>query len=206
MTGIANSYSAEFSHTENDDALFTQLNAIATPKGGTERLKDLSKLNPATSGVFAHDMPPKSQPTDLFKWLLIAAVCLFPFDVAVRRLALDPEKLFLWLYGLASPALTALKLKKQQLAGAAATAMSGSAAAPTLPPDLMPSGTMSRDAQSRYEQAGGSDEALNMNLDPNAQGTKKKPVVGGTKLSQVEKAASDYTGALLKAKRRANKD
>ena len=206
VTGIANSYSAEFAHTENDDALFAQLDDIATGKNSVHRLKDLATLNPLTSGVFAHDLPPKSQPTDLRNWLLIAAICLFVLDVAVRRLALDPEKLFLWLYGFIEPALIALSLKKRQLQKSAADALGGAPAAAQTPPDLVPTGSLSRDAQSRYEQAGASDSAQALNLDPNAQNAVKKPVVGGTKLTQVEKAASEYTGALLKAKKRANKD
>ncbi len=206
VTGIANSYSAEFAHTENDDALFAQMDDIATGKNTVRRLKDLAKLNPLDSGVFAHDMPPKSQPTDLFKWLLIAAVCLFPLDVAVRRLAIDPEKFFLWLYRFIEPALLALNLKKRQLQAAAKDALAGAPAANLPPQEIVPSGSMSREAQSRYEEAGGSDSARNMNLDPNAQAAGKKPVVGGTKLTPVEKAASEYTGALLKAKRRAKKE
>lgn len=207
VTGIANSYSAEFAHAENDDALFAQLDDIATGKDPVRKLKDLAKLDPLTSGVFAHNLPPKSQPTDLFKWLLIAAVCLFPLDVAVRRLALDPEKLFLWLYGFASPVLTKLSSKKRQLQKAAADALKDSSAATPQPTDIVPTGVQSRDAQSRYEQAGDSDAAKTLNLDPSADGAQgKKPVVGGTKVSPVEQAASDYTGALLKAKKRAKKD
>ncbi len=206
VTGIANSYSAEFAHTENDSSLLAQMGEIATGKDKESHLKDLAKLNPLESGVFAHNLPPMSQPTDLFKWLLIAALCLFPLDVAVRRLALDPEKLFLWIYGFIEPLLIKLGRKKRQLQAAAVDALTGTTAAPPPPSqEIVPSGTMSRDAQSRYEEAGSSESAQNMNLDPNAH-PGKKPVVGGTKLTQVEKAASEYTGALLKAKKRAKKE
>ncbi len=37
-------------------------------------------------------------------------------------------------------------------------------------------------------------------------GTESKPVVGGTKIGPADTAASDYTRALLKAKKRAKKD
>jgi uncharacterized membrane protein len=213
VTGVANSYSAEFAHNENDDALLRDMGDFATTGGPIKfkesRLKDLTALSqkPLETGIFLHDLPPARQPSDLFKRLLIAAICLFPLDVAVRRLAIDPEKFFLWLYGYIEPLLLKLRLKKQQLQAAAVQALGGpSAPAPLPPQEIVPSGPMSRDAQSRYEQAGGSEAAQNMSLDPAAQAAQKKPVVGGTKLTPVEKAASAYTGALLKAKRRAKKE
>jgi hypothetical protein len=45
-----------------------------------------------------------------------------------------------------------------------------------------------------------------MDLNPSADPQKNKPVVGGTKVTPVDDAASDYTRALLKAKKRAKKD
>lgn len=209
VTGLANSYSAEFAHQEGNDALLKQLGDIATGKNTTSRLKDIAaliKLKPEEIGVFAHDLPPAREPTDLFWPLLIIALCLFPFDVAVRRLALDPEKAFNWVAGGLAPVFIALRLKKRQLQDAAAEALAGGAAPPAPPPDIVPTGSASRTAQSRYEKAGGSSDAQSMNLNPQADDGRPKPAVGGTKLTQPDDAASDYTRALLKAKKRAKKD
>ncbi|HYF50536.1 MAG TPA: glutamine amidotransferase, partial [Planctomycetota bacterium] len=209
VTGVANSYSPEFLHLEGDEALMTKLGEIATGKNEVSRLKDLSKLektDPKELGLWAHDLPPARQPTDLFWALLLIALCLFPLDVAVRRLALDPEVAAKWAAERMSPALAALKIKKAQLQDAATEALAGEQAAPPPPQEIVPSGANSRAAQSRYEQAGGSAEAQGMDLNPSADPKANKPVVGGTKVSQADEAASDYTRALLKAKKRAKKD
>jgi uncharacterized membrane protein/Mg-chelatase subunit ChlD len=203
VTGLANSYSAEFLHLEADDALLAKLGDIATGKNKVSRLKDLSKLDPVKCGVFNHDLPPSSQPTDLFLRLLIAALCLFPLDVAVRRIAIDPEKGFIALWAWMQPVLIRLRLKKQQLQDAATEAIAGKPTAPPPPPDIVPTGDQSRAAQSQYEQAGAT---ADFNLNPSANPAGEKPVVGGTKVSQPDEAASDYTRQLLKAKKRAKKD
>ena len=214
VTGLANSYSPEFAHQEGNEILLTKMGEIATAAGSknnkneASRLKDLSKLNPLECGVFAHDLPPAREPSDLFWPLILLALCLFPFDVAVRRLALDPEVAFGWAAAKLAPALVALRIKKQQIQDAAAEALAGNrsgAGAPPPPSEIVPSGENSRAAQSRYEQAGGSSEAQGMNLNPKADAG-AKPVVGGTKVSPTDDAASDYTRALLKAKKRAKKD
>jgi hypothetical protein len=70
---------------------------------------------------------------------------------------------------------------------------------------VVPSGDLSRAAQSRYEKQGDSAEAKGMSLDPSAS-PEKKPVVGGTKVTPTDTAASAYTRALLKAKKRAGKE
>jgi len=205
VTGLANSYSAEFLHLDADEALLEKLGKIASDHSKAEnkssRLKDLNTLDPKTSGVYAHDLPPSKQPTDLFWPLLLVALCLFPLDIAVRRLALDPEKGFLFVWDKLSPVIAALSLKKKALQDAAAQSIAGAAPVPP-PPDIVPTGEQSRAAQSMYEKAGQSAE---FNLNPTA-GTENKPVVGGTKVSQADPAASDYTSALLKAKKRAKKD
>jgi len=203
VTGLANSYSAEFLHLESDDALLTKLGEIATGKATVSRLKDLSKLDPLNCNVYAHDMPPSRQPTDLFWRLLIAALCLFPFDVAVRRLALDPEKGFLALWAMLTPFFGKLRSKQQELQDKAMESVTGKPAEPPPPQDIVPTGAQSRAAQSRFEQAGANSD---FNLNPDANAGENKPVVGGTKVSQPDEAASDYTRALLKAKKRAKKD
>ena len=205
VTGLANSYSAEYLERDSDEALplLTKLGEIATGKNKESRLKDLSKLNPVDRNLYAHDLPPAQQPSDLFWPLLLAALCIFPFDVAVRRLALDPEIFLVWLWAGTAPMLERLRLKKKQLQDAVVEAMAGQPAAPVPPPEIVPSGANSRDAQSRFEQLGGSTEGKDFNLDPNAAQESEKPVVGGTKVSPADTAASDYTRALLKAKKRA---
>ncbi len=206
VTGLANSYSAEFAHQEGNELLLTQLGDIATGKNTVSRLKDLNKLTAtaADCGVFAHDLPPAKEPSDLFWPLIIAALVLFPLDVAVRRLALDPEKAFVYGSEKLSPMLVALRLKKQQMQTAATEALAGSRGVPPST-EIVPSGENSRAAQSRFEQAGSSAEAQNMDLAPKAD-VGKKPMVGGTKVTPTDDAASDYTRALLKAKKRAKKD
>ena len=204
VTGLANSYSPEFLFLDKDDALLTKLGDIATGKSKVAHLKNLAKLDPLKCNVYAHDLPPASQPKDLFWPLVAAALCIFPLDVAVRRLALDPEKFILWLWTYLAPLLGRLRLKQRELQDAAAGALAGQPNIPPPPPDIVPMGAQSREAQSRYEQLGsGSDFDLKPDANAPASG---KPVVGGTKVSPADQAASDYTRALLKAKKRAKKD
>jgi hypothetical protein len=70
----------------------------------------------------------------------------------------------------------------------------------------VPTGEQSRAAQSRYEQLG-AQAGADFNLTPEAKrAAEGKPAVGGTKLTPADTAASDYTRALLKAKKRAKKE
>ncbi|MCY3021785.1 MAG: glutamine amidotransferase, partial [Planctomycetota bacterium] len=119
ITGLANSYSPEFLHLEGDEALLAKLGEIATGKDKVSHLKDLARLDPLKCSVYAHDLPPARQPADLFWPLLLAALCIFPLDVAIRRLALDPEKAFLFVWARLAPLLGRLRLKKKQLQDAA---------------------------------------------------------------------------------------
>ena len=203
VTGLANSYSPEFSFLEGDDTLLAKLGEIATGKNTVNRLKDLKTMDPLKSGVYTHDLPPNKQPEDLFWKLILAALCLFPLDVAVRRLALDPEKFAIWGWSLVEPVFGKMRRKQKEMQAAAAEAISGKPGIAAPPPDIVPTGAQSRDAQSRYEQLGGNSD-FNLDTDPNA--AESKPVVGGTKVSEADSAASDYTRALLKAKKRAKKD
>ena len=161
--------------------------------------------DPLKCGIFAHDLPPSHRPTDLFPWLLAIALCLLPFDIAVRRLALDPEPALLWMWMRVLPAFALVSAKARQMQQAAKEALAGSRTVVPPPPDIVPTGDQRRAAQSKYEEAGGSTAAQDMNLNPTAQ-DESKPVVGGTKVSPTDEAASDYTRALLKAKKRAKKD
>ncbi|HET7521725.1 MAG TPA: VWA domain-containing protein [Bacillales bacterium] len=74
QTGIVVPYSREYALlAENEDLLKEVAKA-----GGGKVLK-----NPEEA--FAHNLPPAYQPQDLFYWLLVAALALFLFDVAIRR-------------------------------------------------------------------------------------------------------------------------
>jgi hypothetical protein len=168
-------------------------------------LKDLGKLDPLRCGVFRHDLGLARDAADLFWPLLLIAVCLFPFDVAVRRLRLEPEAVLNWVGEKLGLALFFLRRKKEALAQAAAAAAARRAEDRSPPPPIVPSGTASKEARSRYEQAGGTEAAEKMDLQPQPQ-PPRPAAVGGHKLSQADPAASEYTRQLLKAKRRARKE
>ena len=209
VSGLANSYSAEFSHEEGSEALLSQLGAIATGTSSVNHLKNLGallKTKPEELGVFAHDLTPARESSDLFWPLIVLALCLFPFDVAVRRLSLDPERGYEWLAARVKELLIRAGIRKRGLQAAAAGIDPNKLAGvpPGVEPlEIVPSGAASREAQSRYETAGDSEAARNMPLNPQATGD--KPVVGGTKVTSPDDSASDYTRALLKAKKRAKK-
>ncbi|MCW8130840.1 MAG: VWA domain-containing protein [Planctomycetota bacterium] len=201
VSGFANSYSAEFLHLDVDHKALKDFGDLA----GEGRLKDLAKLakDPRATHPFVHDLPPVANPQDYFWWLLVAAVCLFPFDVAVRRLHIDPLVAWNAVWARLAPMLELIKSK----GGAVKDAVAEASAKPAPPPapSLMPTGSDSREAQSRYEDAGGSEAAAGLDLRPQAD-PKKPAAVGGAKLTPVDNAASDYTRALLKAKKKAKRD
>lgn len=201
VTGFANSYSTEFLHLDVDHKTLNEFGTMA----GEGHLKDLNKMlkEGRASHPFVHDLPPASNPQDYFWWLVLAALCLFPFDVAVRRLHIDPLVLWNWAWAKVSPLFELIKSKGGAVKDAVADAAKQPAA--PAPPSLMPTGSESREAQSRYENAGGSAEAQNLDLNPQAD-PKKPAAVGGAKLTPVDSAASDYTRALLKAKKKAKRD
>lgn len=201
VTGMANSYSAEFLHLDVDHKALEQLAVTA----GEGRKKDLAKLlrEPSLQHAFVHDLPPVNNPTDYFWWMVLAALCVFPFDVAVRRLHIDPLVAFAWLGAKLAPVFAAIRTRGGAVKDAVAEAARQQAPAPPQP--LMPTGPESRAAQSRYEQEGGSSAAQDIDLKPQLD-PKKPAAVGGAKLTPVDNAASDYTRALLKAKKKAKRD
>ncbi|MBI3191322.1 MAG: hypothetical protein HYZ36_01570, partial [Pedosphaera parvula] len=81
-TGVAVSYSPEYRQFETNHGLLKQ---IAETSGG--RL-----LGPADN-VFEHNLPPVQVSRPLWQGLLLAALCLFPFDVFVRQVMIDYERL-----------------------------------------------------------------------------------------------------------------
>ncbi|MBI3831331.1 MAG: VWA domain-containing protein [Planctomycetes bacterium] len=201
VTGMANSYSSEFLHLDVD---YKSLEDMAEKAGGkADHLKEMAKLvkEPRATHAFVHDLPLVNNPTDFFWPLLLAALCLFPFDVAVRRLHIDPLVVLNWCGEKLAPVFALIKSK----GGAVKEAVADAALQSAPPPPLMPTGAESRAAQSRYENAGGSDAAQGLDLKPQAD-PKKPAAVGGAKLTPADSAASDYTRALLKAKKRAKKD
>lgn len=207
VTGQANPYSAEYRFLDPDMALLNRLGEAAG-KNGQSNLKELDELSkePRMTGLFTHNLPPAQSPTDIFWPLLLAALCLFPIDVAVRRLHIDPLVALRWLGDRIAPAFAFLRTKKEAVADALAEAARSTVDDRSAPPPLMPTGSQSREAQSRYEQAGRTQAAQEMDLKPKDGGPAQPKAVGGKKLTEADEAASDYTRALLKAKRRARKD
>lgn len=91
--GWVMSYSAEYSAGNQGDgaALLTELAALT----GGRSLRD----DPA--GVFAHNLEAQPVATPVWPWLLLAALLLLPFDIAVRRLVVtqsDWLRLRRWLF------------------------------------------------------------------------------------------------------------
>ncbi|HDS29491.1 MAG TPA: VWA domain-containing protein, partial [Firmicutes bacterium] len=81
-TGFSVSYPPEYEKSGPNLFLLSQLTDIT---GGV--------LGIQSNKVFAHDNQPVSRFMDLWYWLLILAVCLLPFDIAVRRLSFTGESL-----------------------------------------------------------------------------------------------------------------
>ncbi len=85
VVGASINYSPEFNAAEPNLNL---LRRLAESGGG--RVLDLD--NPADN-TFLHDRQKTFQPRDLWEWLLKLSVLLFPLDVGVRRIQLDPDEL-----------------------------------------------------------------------------------------------------------------
>ena len=83
-TGLVVPYPGEFRLPDPDDvagsALLTDLAQIG---GGTE----LTITQPAAA--FTHDITAQPQRVQLWPWLLLAAIILFPIDIAIRRLSIS---------------------------------------------------------------------------------------------------------------------
>jgi uncharacterized membrane protein/Mg-chelatase subunit ChlD len=83
-TGVTLAYSPEFRDINANEAV---LREIADQTDGR-----LLSLGSDTESVFAHNLPPTISRTPIWDTLLKLAVFLFLFDVAVRRVAVDPIK------------------------------------------------------------------------------------------------------------------
>lgn len=82
VIGLSTPYSAEYKETQSNKYLMTQLAQAGS--GRTE---------PPASGVFGGDRPGVYSAMDLMPLLILAAMLLLPFDIAVRRLAIDAKDL-----------------------------------------------------------------------------------------------------------------
>jgi uncharacterized membrane protein len=84
ITGGVLPYSPEYAAIGTDEFL---LNGVAERSGG--QLLPFNK----PQNVFARSRPPARLPVDIWLPLLMVAACLFPLDVAVRRLLIGEEEL-----------------------------------------------------------------------------------------------------------------
>ena len=85
VLGASVNYSPEFNATEPNLNLLHRL-----AESGDGRMLDIST---PSEGPFLHDRQKTFQPRDLWPWLLRLAIILFPIDVGVRRIQLDPEEM-----------------------------------------------------------------------------------------------------------------
>jgi Mg-chelatase subunit ChlD len=93
--GAAIAYSPEYRDLESDRALLVRLAELSgghvhPPLGSAALRRDYGAL-------FRHDGRAESAPRELWPLLLLAALLLFPLDVAARRLALTPSEALAWL-------------------------------------------------------------------------------------------------------------
>jgi len=118
--GIATSYSAEYARLEANPAMLEKLAEI----GGGKVLP----LDPQQADVFRRDLPEAVRRVPAWPQLLALAMALFLLDVAVRRIAIEPQAVLRavrgWLADLAgrwrgaaerAESLEALKQKRQEL-------------------------------------------------------------------------------------------
>ena len=82
VIGLSTPYSPEYKTTQPNRFLMTQLAQAG-----------MGRPDPPAGSVFGGDRPEKFSPRDMVPWLVLAAMLLLPFDIAVRRLAIDPADL-----------------------------------------------------------------------------------------------------------------
>ena len=91
VVGLSTAYAPEYRDTQSNTFLMTQL---AQAGGG--------KVNPPPSAVYGGERPGIFAAEDITRNLLLAAMLLLPFDIAMRRLSIDPkdfERLRAWVRG-----------------------------------------------------------------------------------------------------------
>jgi uncharacterized membrane protein len=92
-SGVTVPYSPEFADMESNAPLLERLRALTG--GSSYKDDDVALAEAASSGaVFRHtDLAPSRNLQPIWYWLLLLASILLFFDVAVRRIALDPSEL-----------------------------------------------------------------------------------------------------------------
>jgi uncharacterized membrane protein len=202
--GASVNYSPEFNAQDPNTAL---LQRIAEAGGGKMLDPDVPAENP-----YLHDRVKTHQPRDLWWWLLMGAVVLFPLDVGLRRVQLEREELArAW-----ASVLQALGLRRRRPAAATSESMSTllarkeqvrsthTGAAPAVP--IEPKPDLFRPVQSVEP----SDAAPPAPMASSGEGKGKSPAPGpdasapGGKPKAAEGAES-ATSRLLEAKRKARK-
>ncbi|HEX8227783.1 MAG TPA: VWA domain-containing protein [Chloroflexia bacterium] len=93
-TGFVVPYPSEYRLSEESAVGAQALMADLAQLGGG---KVLEISQPASA--FSHDISPEPRRLPLWPWLILAAILLFPLDVAVRRVSLSPRELWRMLRG-----------------------------------------------------------------------------------------------------------
>lgn len=96
-SGWVRGYSAEYAGGGADLNLLAELAALT---GGTDIAAEPAR-------AFAHNLAARSAWTPAWPWLLLAALLLLPFDIAIRRVIVTPSdlaRLRAWLFPPAAPA------------------------------------------------------------------------------------------------------
>ena len=117
VIGLSTPYSPEYRNTTSNRYLMTQL-----------AQSGMGRTDPAPSEIFGGDRPSVFTANDMVPSLMLLSMLLLPFDIAIRRLAIDPNdlhRLWYWLTGKSgkkrkgravSPELSRLKEVKQGVA------------------------------------------------------------------------------------------
>ena len=117
VIGLSTPYSPEYRNTTSNRYLMTQL-----------AQSGMGRTDPAPPEIFGGDRPSVFTANDMVPSLMLLSMLLLPFDIAIRRLAIDPNdlhRLWDWLTGKSgkkrkgravSPELSRLKEAKQGVA------------------------------------------------------------------------------------------
>jgi len=89
-TGVSVPYPQEYRELESNAGLLEQ---VASITGGRVIEEKSATLFDSAENPFRHDLPPPTASEDIWHLMLFWAVVLFLFDVATRRIALDPTRM-----------------------------------------------------------------------------------------------------------------
>jgi hypothetical protein len=84
VSGVVVPYSSEFAVIDNREQTASEFMTDMAQLGGGHVL-----TTDNTAAVWSHDLPAQPLRVPLWPWLLLAAILLFPLDVAVRRLSVS---------------------------------------------------------------------------------------------------------------------